>query len=63
MYGINVPEVILGAGAMGVFAFVMLGMMWRMMKGQQEFIYNHMGAGTKALIELKASIDRLADKL
>ena len=63
MLGLDVPEVVLGAGAMGVFAFAMLGMGWKIIQGQQRFIYNHMSEGTKALVELKASVDRLADKL
>ena len=65
-----IPDVVLGAGAMGVFAFVMLGMMWRMLVGQQKFIYNHMSDGTKALEgviksneALEKAVDRLADKL
>jgi len=63
MSGLDIPEIILGAGAMGVFAFAMLGMGWKIIQSQQKFIFNHMSDGTKALIELKASVDRLADKL
>jgi len=59
----GIPDIIIGAGAMGVFAFLMLGMGWKIIQQQQKFIYNHMSAGTKALVELKASVDRLADKM
>lgn len=59
----GIPDIIIGAGAMGVFAFLMLGMGWKIIQAQQKFIYNHMSAGTEALVNLKASVDRLADKL
>jgi len=59
----GIPDAVLSAGAVGVFAFVLLGMMGYILKSQQTFIHNHMSNGTKALIELKASIDRLIDKL
>ena len=67
---IDVPEVILGAGDMGVFAFSMLGMGWQIIRSQQKFIYNHLSEGTKALNDVVKSneavekaLDRLADKL
>lgn len=59
----GIPDAVLSAGAVGIFAFSLLGLMGYIMKTQQTFIHNHISTGTKALIELKASIDRLADKL
>ena len=59
----GIPDVILGAGAMAVFAFVMLGMMGWILKSQQALITNHISSGTRALVDLKHSVDRLADKL
>jgi len=59
----GIPDAVLSAGAVGVFAFTLLGMMWHIMKSHLSIITNHLSDGTKALVELKASVDRLADKL
>ena len=59
----GIPDVILGAGAMAVFAFAMLGVVFYILKSQQSLITNHMSEGTKALVDLKHAIDRLIDKL
>lgn len=62
MFG-NVPDAVVSAGAVGLFAFTLLGMMWHILKSQQALITNHMSDGVKAMVELKAAVDRLADKL
>lgn len=76
MFG-NIPDVVAGAGVMAVFAFILLGMMWHILKHQQTLITNHMSEGTKALVELiteikenrtethelRRAVERLTDKL
>ncbi len=58
---IPIPEAILGAGAMGAFAFSLLGIVWHILRSQNALITNHMSAGTKALQELTRAVDRNTD--
>ena len=57
MFG-PIPEIVAGAGAMAVFAFALLGMVWQILKGQQALITNHQTELVRALLALKDSIDR-----
>ena len=54
-----IPDVVAGAGAMAVFAFALLGMMWSILKGYQKYIFNHMSEATKALISVVKSNEAL----
>ncbi len=60
MFG-PIPEIVLGAGVTGVFAFTLLGMMWHILKSQQTLITNHMSEGTKALTDLTVAVNRNTD--
>lgn len=60
MFG-PIPEIVLGAGVAGVFAFTLLGMMWHILKSQQALITNHLSEGTRALQALTAAVERNTD--
>ncbi len=76
MFG-PIPDAVAGAGAMAVFAFALLGMMYQILKHQQTLITNHMSEGTRAVTELigeikenraethelRRAVERLTDKL
>ena len=58
-----IPDAIIGAGAMGVFAFALLGMVWTILRQQQVLITNHLSDLIKTCDHLKFAIDRLTDRL
>ena len=62
MFG-AIPEVIVGAGAVGVFAFLLLGMVWHILKSQQNLITNHLSELIRSSDKLQFAIERLADRL